>query len=425
MIRSFRKPTAGRKPLAVPALLRRLQRNKRGGAAMIFAFSVLPLLAGAGMAVDGLYAFSVRSQLSSAVDAAALAGARALTSTTRDAQINQFFKVNFSGSTPVDPLKITPDLTKGTVSVTATAKPSTHIMKLFGKPTIPVSATSTAQVQGAGGMELSMVLDVTGSMKGSKLESLKRAGNNLLNALYKSNETVNKLSMAVVPFAGRVNIKPHREWMTSQPFLWQFWWAGCADERTGTNAWDDSPHTEEKFPEFQPGGSVLNAANYCPPTPVLPLTAEKSKIKAVIDGLQAEGNTRTDIGMSWGWRTLSPEWTGKWGTTGKPAAYNDPSIRKVVVMMTDGENTPSQSGDPINETQTYTQLLKVCDAMKAQGVIIYTIMFQAPARIEPNYSSCATTPQYHFVSVPTEAELEAAFGRIGNDLASQNVRLIR
>ena len=404
---------------------RLLRQDRRGSAATIFAVSLMPLLAAAGMAVDGLYAFSVRSQLASAVDAAALAGARAISEPGRDAQVQQFFKANFHPAAPVDPLKIAVDQGKGTVSVTATAHSRTHVMGLFGKAEIPVHATSTAQAHGAGGMELAMVLDVTGSMKGSKLESLKRAGNNLLNALYKTKETVDKLSMAVVPFAGRVNIKPHRDWMTTQPAFWQYWWAGCADERTGSNGWDDSPVAEEKFPEFKPGGSVLNAWQYCPPTPVLPLTAEKSKIKAVIDSLAAEGNTRTDIGMSWGWRTLSPQWKGKWGSASSPADYNDPGIRKVVVMMTDGDNTPSQSGDPMTPAQTYTQLLRVCDSLKANGVVIYTIMFQAPAEVEPTYSACATTPQHHFISVPTEAELEKAFGRIGNDLANQNVRLIR
>ena len=407
------------------SFLRRLKQDKRGSAAMIFAASVLPLMAAAGMAVDGLYAFSVRSQLASAVDAAALAAARSINDGP-STQANKFFKANFSPSVSVDPLTVTADLNAGSVSVTAIARPNTSIMKLFGKPTIPVRATSTAQTQGAGGMELSMVLDVTGSMKGSKLESLKRAGNNLLNALYKTNETVNKLSVAVVPFAGRVNIKPNREWMTTQPYLWQYWWAGCADERTGNAAWNDTPYSTTKFPEFSPGGSVLNASKYCPPSPVMALTAEKSKVKAVIDGLQAEGNTRTDIGMSWGWRTISPSWRTKWNSsTTKPADYDDKSIRKVIVLMTDGENTPAQSGDSLTEAQTYTQLGKVCDAVKAQGVIVYTIMFQAPSRVETYYSGCATTPTHHFVSVPTEAELEAAFGRIGNDLANQSVRLIR
>src|SRR3546814_14450415 len=50
----------------------------------------------------------------------------------------------------------------------------------------------------------------------------------------KDTDTAANLSVAVVPFAGRVNVKPHRDWLTTQPAWWQWWWAGCADERTGT-----------------------------------------------------------------------------------------------------------------------------------------------------------------------------------------------
>ncbi len=414
------------KPFRRLAPLRRLRSDEGGGTAIIFALSILPLVAGAGMAVDGLYAFMVRSELGHAVDAAALAGARAFYDPTRDTQVEQFFRANFRGGVPVEPLTISADEASGIVSVSAAATAPTHLMKLFGFDSVRVEASAAAQIMGAGGMEMALVLDVTGSMKGSKLQSLKAAASDLLDTLYRDKETVKDLWVGVVPFAGRVNIKPHRDWMTSQPLLWQLWWAGCADERSGARANDDSPPSEERFPEFTPGGSVLNAWQYCPPNPVLPLTAEKSRITAVIDDLEAEGNTRTDIGMAWGWRVLSPRWRGVWesGSTW-PANYDSTKVRKVVVLMTDGENTPHQSGDPQSEAQTYSLLAETCEAMKAEGITIYTITFQAPEDLDPIYAGCATTPEHHFINAPTEEALEQAFGRIGGELASQHVRLIR
>ena len=149
-------------------------------------------------------------------------------------------------------------------------------------------------------------------------------------------------------------------------------------------------------------------------------------MKALIDGFSASGNTRTDIGMSWGWRTLSPKWRGVW-TSGSttPVEYTDPKVRKIAVLMTDGENTPWQSSDPETEAQTYTKLGKTCTGMKEEGITIYTITFQAPANIDPYYSACATTPDHHFFSAPTEADLEEAFGRIGSEITRENVRLVR
>lgn len=417
---------ASEKPGLVAPALRRLRRDSRGGIAAIMAFATIPMIAAAGLAADGLLAMLARSELSSAVDAGALAGARAYKQADLVSQARKYVRGNFSRGMIQGEPSVVPSQNDGTVTVSATALVGTNFMKMFGVPAMTVSASATAQALGAGGMELSLVLDITGSMKGSKLTTLKKSANNLLNVLYKDKDTVENLSVAVVPFAGRVNIKPRREWMTTQPFLWQMWWAGCANERSGNAAFDDTPPATTKFPDFAPGGSVLNASTYCPPNPALPLTASKATVKALIDGFEAAGNTRTDIGMSWGWRTLSPRWRGVWAANTKwPVDYNDPKVRKIAVFMTDGENTPWQSGDPESEAQTYTKLNQTCTAMKANGITIYTITFDAPAYIDPYYQSCATSPDHHFFSAPTEADLEVAFGRVGNEITRQNVRLVR
>src|SRR3546814_14049622 len=111
--------------------------------------------------------------------------------------------------------------------------------------------------------------------------------------------------------------------------------------------------------------------------------------------------------MSWGWRTLSPRWLNVWtADSGKPAEYDDPEVRKIAVLMTDGENTPWQSDDPETEAQTYTNLIDTCAAMQDKGIVIYTITFKAPPHLDPHYSSCATTPDHHFFRAPTEADLQ-------------------
>ena len=405
---------------------RRMWKDRKGGVAAIVAFSTIPMIAAAGLAADGLLAMLAKSELSSAVDAGALAGARAFKQADLQAQARKYVYGNFNRGQIQAPPAVVVGQADGTVAVSATALVSTNFMKLFGIDTMTVSAAATAQALGAGGMELSLVLDITGSMKGTKLSTLKTSANNLLNVLYKDKDTVENLSVAVVPFAGRVNIKPRREWMTTQPFLWQWWWTGCANERSGNAAYDDTPPGTTKFPDFAPGGSVMNAGSYCPPNAALPLTKSKATVKALVDSFEASGNTRTDIGMSWGWRTLSPKWRGVW-TSGStiPVDYNDPKVRKIAVLMTDGENTPWQSSDPETEAQTYTKLGNTCQGMKDNGIIIYTITFQAPANIDPYYSACATTPDHHFFSAPTEADLEQAFGRIGSEITRDNVRLVR
>src|SRR3546814_11873779 len=80
---------------ALSRVLARLLRDTGGNVALVFGFCVIGLVGGVGIAIDTSVAYNVKSRLSAAVDAAALAGARAFASPTRDADIEKFFEANF------------------------------------------------------------------------------------------------------------------------------------------------------------------------------------------------------------------------------------------------------------------------------------------------------------------------------------------
>lgn len=48
---------------------------------------------------------------------------------------------------------------------------------------------------------------------------------------------------------------------------------------------------------------------------ILPLTASKTLVDAAVGNMGAwhRGGTTGNLGLSWGWRTLSPGWRGLWG----------------------------------------------------------------------------------------------------------------
>ena len=50
------------------------------------------------------------------------------------------------------------------------------------------------------------------------------------------------------------------------------------------------------------------------------------------------GGTTGNLGLAWGWRTLSPSWRGLWGDADLPLDYGTDFMEKVVVLMTDGNN---------------------------------------------------------------------------------------
>ena len=172
---------------------------------------------------------------------------------------------------------------------------------------------------------------------------------------------------------------------------------------------------------------------YCP-SPITPLTNVKATVGAGIDALAARGNTHINLGAVWGWRLISPRWRGYWGgtmdTNNLPLNYNSPLMSKAVIIMTDGMNTtssnirtaydyPAVSG--INVTQLNDKTTAVCNAMKAQGVIVYTILFEeTDTTVKTLLRNCATTPDYFFDS-PTETSLQAAFHTIGDSLANLRI----
>jgi Flp pilus assembly protein TadG len=84
--------------MSLAPMTRRFAADQRGVVAVIFALTLLPLLMGAGVAIDYSRAASARSDLQAAVDAAALAVGRVaieLGRTDNRVQARQAFDAGF------------------------------------------------------------------------------------------------------------------------------------------------------------------------------------------------------------------------------------------------------------------------------------------------------------------------------------------
>ncbi|MGF1610112.1 MAG: pilus assembly protein TadG-related protein [Kiloniellales bacterium] len=384
---------------------RRFARDRRGGVFVLLSVLIIPLLAMVGLALDSSRAYLAKARLSQAVDAAALAGGRSFHETYRNDDVQRYFEINFSSdfmNIDLTPLSITFDDEEGTVTVAASASVPTTFMRLLNIDQVDISAS--AVVYGlTRGLELALVLDVTGSMNsGGKLAALKTAGASLLGILYGSRETVDNLWVSVVPFSGRVNFSPHSEWLTNPNGSW----TGCGNLRSGASATNDDPPSVALWNKY--------TGTHCPARNVLPLTAEYSTVADFVQNLSANGRTRTDIGMVWGWRVLSPRWRGLWGNAELPLDYGTESMDKAVIIMTDGENTPESGEGTV--AQANARLAQECEAMKDQGIIIYTITFQSPSSLDSLYRNCASQPSYFYKS-PTNEDLEKVFKIIGAQLS--------
>ncbi len=226
------------------ALFRRFQADDTGGTAIFMSVGMLILVASIGTAIDTGRGYLVRSHLSQALDAAALAGGRVVFASNRDSDIRMFFNANFPAnylSATISGPTISVDANGENIILAATATVPTTFMRVVGFNTMTIKAQTTVKRTNRG-MELVLVMDNTGSMAGSKITAMKAAATNLVNILYGSNETQNNFWIALVPYVATVNIGNSRtSWLTGytaskySPGTWK----GCVEARS-------SPYEEDQ-----------------------------------------------------------------------------------------------------------------------------------------------------------------------------------
>ena len=153
-----------------------------------------------------------------------------------------------------------------------------------------------------------------------------------------------------------------------------------------------------------------------------PLTSNQSYLLDQIDDMTANGNTLGEYGMVWGWRVISPSFPFTEG-----ASYDDQEWRKAVIMMTDGDNimhprysaygpTRDHSIDTYEQNERFED---VCNKMKDEGILIYTIVFTSGINenTKDYYRACATD-ETKFYDAPGQSELVDAFQAISRELSN-------
>jgi Flp pilus assembly protein TadG len=209
--------------------LRRYLHGESGAIAIYFGLSCIVFVGVAGLAVDAARGYLVKARLSEAIDAAALAGGKAL-QTANDPLNNKvkadalaFFTANFPngamGANVVTPvINITNNNTLVTVSSTATIP--TTLMRVLGFQQMTMAAAGTV-ARAQSGLDVVFSFDVSGSMGSpiSKINALKSNATALVDSLFKpfvsggqtQTVTVNGvnyslLNIGVVPWNAKVNV---------------------------------------------------------------------------------------------------------------------------------------------------------------------------------------------------------------------------
>ena len=185
-----------------------------------------------------------------------------------------------------------------------------------------------------------------------------------------------------------------------------------------------------------PSGQIVQPPQYgCEEAmpAILPLTSDRARIDAAIDGLDAVGTlTYSALGVLWGQRLLEHEWKSVWGDPVHPV---DPEAnqetRKALVLLTDGDDTYCDLGAgqrrSCENSAAGVDRTEACAAAKAAGTEVFVVAAMHPRYVSGHLAqtlrACSSETEdadgtYVFLNNSAPENLNAAFVSIANQLST-------
>ncbi|MEX0853509.1 MAG: pilus assembly protein TadG-related protein [Bauldia sp.] len=187
-------------------------------------------------------------------------------------------------------------------------------------------------------------------------------------------------------------------------------------------------------------GGIPGGPNFmCTSKALQPLTVDQTTVTNAVNAMIALGATNIEEGLMWGWRVLSPSAPF---TEGRAYTAND--NQKILVFMTDGENTyyptskypgtwygawgfisknhlgTTSTDQDVEQNKMDERTAIACQAVKDAGITVYTVAFTGSGGINDTTQAmlvaCATEPSMAYVAADQSALL-AAFSAIGDDIS--------
>ena len=415
----------------------RFAKDRSGNFALMFAAASTGIVLSAGFAIDVTQMLSARAELRQALDAAIVSTAldisrNKVSEADAKTRLELFFRSNLNSkrfnsvTTNLDDVKV--DAVTNVISASATTDYQLAFPVFGADKTKKISTSSAAQYRQRL-VEVSMVLDVTGSMAGQKIADLKTAAKAGVKAFLDNG--YGNARVAIVPYAFGVNagaLKSQVRDEAGNPIV-----GSCATERRGAQMFTDASPIGAKVTLANkinytfPNGTFGKYDPICPTTPVLPLTKNSATLNAEINSLVADQGTAGQMGIQWGWYMLSPNWKSVLPASSAPVAYGTPEVDKFLIIMTDGVFNAEASGlasvpaVPGVAKASGRLALSYCNAIKAQKIKVFTIGFKMDengsekAEALKVLQDCASTPvgtETTFFNADNGTELTAAFEEI-------------
>lgn len=335
--------------------LKRFGREEDGVMVILSVYMFLIMILVGGIGVDLIRFEMERTRLQNTIDRAVLAAADLdQTLDPTDVVMNYFEKSGLGDRLTRDDVTVTQGVGYRKVQATASTQVKTQFMHMMGVDSMTAPGGGAAE-ESIGSVEVSLVLDISGSMNSnSRLNRLKPAARGFVDTILENSEE-GKVSISIVPYATQVNAG--KTLLDQYTTTSEHNYSHCVNFNANQYSRADLPRNIEMertahFDVFTYSEDPISRP-VCPTrsgSEILPLSGDRTTLYNHINSLTATGNTSIDIGMKWGTALLDP------GTRsvvsdlvsageinadfdGRPSAYRDGETLKIVVLMSDGQNT--------------------------------------------------------------------------------------
>lgn len=421
---------AGNGLRSVPARLAAFRSETAANIAISFALVLAPLTASVGGALDYTRAVMVGTEIQAALDSGVLAAASLTQDRDPDTVVRAYVQAALGDHTEVvENLTITVNsqtsLNSRTVSAEAAVSLKTIMLGLVGINDLTIRRSSEA-LEEVRDIEISLVLDVSGSMSGSKIGALRDSASEFVDVVLDA-DRADRTSVSVIPYNGGVRLPG----AVNRGLFRGLNSSGCPDHGTDYPVVIAHADLDTLSPLEWNGRPQLgnNHSSHCPDDHMEStfLQNDANELKDLIGGLDASGNTGLDVATAWGVRALDPSWRAELPGefADRPVAYDDPDTVKVLVVMTDGAATAQSRTERrrgrwrrfqlYNARTARENMLEACSYAKERGVVVYTIAFQLQGSTNRNLMrDCASRSQTYYEV--ESMDISAAFASIAADI---------
>ncbi|PSK86801.1 Flp pilus assembly protein TadG [Limimaricola soesokkakensis] len=336
--------------------LGRLRRDESGSVIIFSLFVMVIMLVVGGLGVDTMRVEAKRNHLQSTLDRAVLAAADLQQSLDPETVVRDHFaKAGLSDA--LQEVEVINTLNSRTVRASAQMPVPATFLRMAGIDTMPAPAAGSA-TESVSDIEIGLVLDVSGSMgSNNRLTRLKSAGAEFIDTMFASVLPEN-LSISIVPYSTQVNLG--RDLGRQYGLLGGHDYSYCVDlPPTAYLTTAQLPVGLIQAGHFEANtnsgsyGSMRNNNPVCrtdSPFEVMAWSNDRNALQSKIANLSASGWTSIEMGVNWGAALLDPTARGvlngmlglgrvSGDLSGWPRDFNHPEGMKVLVVMTDGENT--------------------------------------------------------------------------------------